>query len=80
MVYIRHDNVIKQVGINLRKIRMDKGVSQEQLSYDTEISINQIGRIERGQINTSVSTLYEISSALDIDIQELFKNIKNSKS
>lgn len=59
---------------------MDKGVSQEQLSYDTEISINQIGRIERGQINTSVSTLYEISSALDIDIQELFKNIKNSKS
>lgn len=76
MAYIRHSKFIKKVGENLRRIRKEKNISQEQLSYITEISINQISRIECGTINTGISTLYEIATALNIDVVELFASKK----
>jgi transcriptional regulator with XRE-family HTH domain len=36
------------------------------------VEISQISRIERGIINTSVTTLYAISKTLNIDISQLF--------
>ena len=71
MAYLRHNKFIKKVGENVRRIRLDKKISQEQLSYMTEISINQISRIECGTINTGISTLYEIATALNVDVTEL---------
>jgi transcriptional regulator with XRE-family HTH domain len=70
--YIYHEEIILKVGQNLKKIRTEKGISQELLSFKTHISTNQIGRIERGEINTSISTLFEISKALEIDIKYFF--------
>jgi len=71
VAYLRHNKFIKKVGENVRRIRLDKKISQEQLSYMTEISINQISRIECGTINTGISTLYEIATALNVDVTEL---------
>jgi len=61
-----------QFGKRLRKIRIDKGLSQEDLANDSDIPINQIGRIERAEINTTLNTIYKIAKALDINITELF--------
>lgn len=49
--------------------------SQEQLANDIDIPINQIGRIERGEINTSISVAFALTKALKIDMVELF-NLK----
>ena len=35
----------------------------------------QIGRIERGQINPPLSTIYSISSALDLPLEEFLKGL-----
>lgn len=43
------------------------------LSYDANIPVSQIGRIERGEINTSIGTLYKICAALDIDFKDLIE-------
>ena len=43
------------------------------LANDSNIPINQIGRIERAEINTSLITIYKISKALEIDVKELIK-------
>jgi len=64
--------ILINFGDNLRKLRVAKGFTQEQLANELAIEISQISRIERGIINTSVTTLYEISKALDIDVSELF--------
>lgn len=45
-------------------------MSQYVLSYETEISRNQIGRIERGEINTSISQLKEIADGLGVEIKD----------
>lgn len=47
-------------------------LSQENLANDADIPINQIGRIERGEISTTIGTLFNIAIALDIDVKDLF--------
>jgi transcriptional regulator with XRE-family HTH domain len=64
--------LIKSVGNKIRNARILKGFSQATLSYDANIPKNQVGRIERGEISTSITTLFKISKALSIQIHELF--------
>jgi len=73
MKYKRNDKGIKDFGTNLKKIRRAKNVTQEQLAFDTGLELSQIGRIERGVINTSISNVFEIANALDIAPVELWK-------
>lgn len=50
---------------------MSKNMSQEDLAYTADIPVNQIGRIERGEINTTISTLKVIADALKVKLTEL---------
>jgi len=59
-------------GKHLRKIRKENNLSQEDLANDADIPINQIGRIERAEVNTTLSTMRAIAKALDIHITHLF--------
>jgi transcriptional regulator with XRE-family HTH domain len=63
---------VSKFGNHLRALRLAKNLSQEMLANDANIPINQVGRIERGEINTSLNTLFKIAKALDIDPKELF--------
>lgn len=63
---------LKTFGKNLKEYRLNKGFSQEELAYAADIPISQVGRIERGEINTTISTVFAISKALEIDLDELF--------
>ena len=64
--------ILIRFGKNLKHHRITKGFTQEQLANELGVEISQISRIERGVINTSVTTLYTISKTLDIDISQLF--------
>lgn len=65
-------SILITFGANLRQHRLAKGFTQEQLANELGVEISQISRIERGVINTSVTTLYAISKTLKIDVSELF--------
>ncbi|MCA0348602.1 MAG: helix-turn-helix domain-containing protein [Bacteroidetes bacterium] len=64
---------IVKFGNRLRDIRLSKQLSQEMLANDADIPINQIGRIERAEIKTSLTTIFKIANALEIDVKELFE-------
>lgn len=64
--------LIQSVGEKIRNRRLEINLSQETLCYDANIPRNQVGRIERGEINTTIITLHKICKALKIDIRELF--------
>ena len=64
--------LIQSVGEKIRNRRLEINLSQETLCYDANIPRNQVGRIERGEINTSIITLHKICKALKMDIRELF--------
>ena len=68
---IRDIFYIKSFGKNLKRIRLEKGFSQEQLAYASDIPISQIGRIERGEINTTICTICAISKSFEIPAKDL---------
>ncbi len=71
MINIRDKKFIKSFGQNLRKLRSANGLTQEDLAYSADIPISQIGRIERGEINTTISTINALANALNIEPKEL---------
>ena len=73
MTKIRDDSFLKRFGDNLRKLREQQGLSQEELYFRANLSKNQVGNIERGEVNTTISTAYALSQALGIELPELFK-------
>jgi hypothetical protein len=42
------------------------------LAYEAEIELRQIGRLERGEINTGILSVKIIAEILKIDKKELF--------
>ena len=72
MKYIRDDKSVKKLGKRIKKLRMEQKVSQLQLAFEAGISREQLGRIESGKINTSVSNIFAIAKALNLPAQELF--------
>lgn len=66
------NTILINFGKNLRLTRLEKGFTQEQLANELGIEISQISRIERGVINTSITTLYSISKVLNVNVSELF--------
>jgi transcriptional regulator with XRE-family HTH domain len=70
--YFKDDQFVKKFGERLRELRRAKQVSQEELSYRTGFELSQIGRIERGTVNTSISHAAAIARALNLHITELF--------
>ena len=63
---------LKQFGNNLRRIRKDKGLSMEAVANEAEIEYRQLGRIERGEVNTTIISLLRIAKILNVDMKILF--------
>jgi transcriptional regulator with XRE-family HTH domain len=69
--------IINKIGENIRELRLERQLSQFQLQVDSNISKNQIGRIERGEHVPNVITLLKIAEALDVSISKIvdFKKV-----
>jgi len=61
-----------QVGTRIRKIRENKGISQEAMAMDLEITQSNYGRLEKNDQRLTVPKLQKISKYLDITISYLF--------
>ena len=71
-VLIKDEKFVKQFGKRVRELRLENGMSQEDLANTAEIPINQVGRIERGEINTTLVTIKALADSLKVNIVELF--------
>lgn len=69
---MRNEIFLKAFGANLKKIRKARNFSQEKLAYESGIELRQIGRIERGEINTGLSTIVLVAETLKIEVKDLF--------
>jgi transcriptional regulator with XRE-family HTH domain len=56
----------KLVGRNLKRIRQEKGLIQEQLAEASGFAQQYLSGIENGQRNPTVVTIYEIATALGV--------------
>jgi transcriptional regulator with XRE-family HTH domain len=66
----------QKIGIRVRQLRTEKGVSQETFANQNGLDRTQVSRIERGLSNIELHTLVSFIRALDVTIQEFFAGIK----
>lgn len=68
-------NVLKKLGENIRNLRLEKSLSQEELAFKIDSARNFIGCIERAEKASTIITLCRISKALDVRVADLVSGI-----
>jgi transcriptional regulator with XRE-family HTH domain len=59
--------------MNIRKVRLEKGIGLNELARQIEIEPSYLSQLERGEKkNPSKNIMEKISNALDKSVQELF--------
>ncbi|MBN2143771.1 MAG: ImmA/IrrE family metallo-endopeptidase [Candidatus Aureabacteria bacterium] len=64
---------LKKLGENLRQIRKQRQLTLQELSEQSGIPLNTLGRIERGQNWPSVQWISKLSDALEVPVNALFQ-------
>jgi transcriptional regulator with XRE-family HTH domain len=70
--YYRDDKFLAQIGLRVRKLRLEKGLSQTELAFlCNDKDYSQINRLELGKVNFSVSYLQLVAFALEVSPADL---------
>lgn len=72
------DDIKKTVGDRIRDLRNGRGWSQEELADRATVSRSFMGEIERGQASATIESLEKITNALEITLEDLFRNLQPS--
>jgi transcriptional regulator with XRE-family HTH domain len=59
---------------NLRRVRHEKKLTQEELADRAGLSSRYLGSIERGAVSASVTVLGQLADALRVDACELIRS------
>ncbi len=61
------------LGQNVRRIRIDRSYTVEDLGFESGLGYSQVSRIELGKRNPTAFTLFMLSKALKVCPSEFFK-------
>ena len=61
------------VGTNVRRLRVERELTQEQLAHDAGIDLTYIGGIERGRRNPSVGVIGRLADSLEVHPKDFFE-------
>jgi transcriptional regulator with XRE-family HTH domain len=61
------------LGRNVRRLRRERKLSQEDLAFEAEIDRTYVSQIERGVINPSLLVLWKVSRVLGVSLVTLLK-------
>ena len=73
-----HRGVLRALGAQLRRLRLERGLSQEALAELAELNYKHIGKIELGKSDPGADVLVSLARALRVPVGELFATITPS--
>ena len=65
---------LRELGKRIRALREHRGLTQEELASRCGISVSFASLLERGERSPSYETLVQIAKALEVPVQELFRD------
>ena len=65
----------KQIGENIKKLRIEKNISQEKLAELADLDRTYVHSIEKGDRNISVEVLLKLAQGLKVEITEILKDL-----
>ncbi len=63
-----------QIGLRIKELRKKEGISQQELSFRSDLDRTYITQVENGKRNISIVNIGKIANALNISIKELFND------
>ena len=72
-------DVRKRIGVNLKQLRQDSGLSQEELAFESGLHRTYISGVERGVRNPTVLVLEKIAVALKVPAAKLLEEMPRRK-
>lgn len=63
--------VYRKIGENIRHIREEKGISQQDLAAMCNFEKSNMSRIESGRTNITIRSIFRIAQALNVPLHEL---------
>jgi transcriptional regulator with XRE-family HTH domain len=64
-------NINKALGERIRKIRKEKGITQEELAWRAELDFSYLNQIENGKANPSIEAIARIAKGLGVKAKDL---------
>ena len=64
---------MKHVIRNIRRLRLDRDLSQENVAFNLQISQSSYAKLESGQSRLSIDRLYQLAVYFNVPIEELLK-------
>lgn len=68
---------LKVIGERIRELRMKKKMTQAELAVECELDKQTVFRLEKGEINMTLSTLFRVADALGIVATHLLSGLKD---
>lgn len=65
--------LLKKIGLRVKQLRTEKGLSQRELGYEIDVEKSNVSRLEAGRFNTKIYTLFKVAEALELSLPELLK-------
>lgn len=59
-------------GKKLKELRISKGLTQEELYFKSTVSRSHIGMIEKGKRDITLSAIFKLSRALEVNLVDFF--------
>ncbi len=74
-----HTRLLQQIGIRIRELRAEYGMTQETLADKSKLFRTYIGRIESGQAGQlSIVAVFQIAKAFRVPIAAIFEPPKST--
>ena len=67
------DKISAQLGQNMKRIRVKKGMSQGDIARALKVDRGYISNIENGKKNPTIATIQKLANALGVSADELLK-------
>jgi transcriptional regulator with XRE-family HTH domain len=67
----RDQKILKRFAKRVCQLRREKKMTQEDLAYNSGLSLSQIARIETAKVNPTLCTLMVIANTLKVHPREL---------
>lgn len=74
------ENIKFIIGQRIRNYRIQKNLSQEQLSELANCHPTYIGQLERGEKNATLESIQKVAQALNIPLSQLFEKIEEKQN